>query len=256
MLLRESGWDLLPGRPAWPVGEVHIWRTALDWPAKAIASLTNSLSPDEQQRMHRFRLERDRTRFLVGRGLLRMLLGRYLDMAPDQLHFGYTPYGKPHLMAGVGQLPLQFNVSHSGELLLIAVAAGRSLGIDVEQIRADIEVEQMAAHFFSPNEQRALAKLSGAAQIDAFFACWTRKEAYIKARGEGLSLPLDQFDVSILPGEEARLLSTRPDPADAGRWSLTELDVAEGYKSALAVEGFGWTLACRHWSPQRDPWQT
>jgi 4'-phosphopantetheinyl transferase len=205
--------------------------------------------------MHRFRFEQDRRRYLIGRGLLRTLLGRYLDIAPDQPRFDYTPSGKPYLAPGLARQPLEFNISHSGELVLIAVAAGRALGIDVEEIRGDIEVAAIATHFFSPNEQHALATLSGAARVDAFFDCWTRKEAYIKAKGDGLSLPLDQFDVSLMPGEGARLVETRPDPLEARRWCLAELDVGDGYKAALAAEGSGWMLRRWNWPPEHDPWQ-
>src|SRR5262249_12645966 len=151
----------------------------------------------EEQRMRRFRFDEDRRRYLLGRGLLRLLLGHYLELTPDLLRFDYTPFGRPHLAAGLAPQLLEFNVSHSGELILIAVAAGRSLGIDVEQIRADVEVKAIAARFFSPSEQEALGRLAEGQQVEAFFDCWTRKEAYIKAKGDGLSLPLDQFDVSL-----------------------------------------------------------
>ena len=201
--------------------------------------------------MERFRFERDRRRYLVGRGLLRMLLGRYLGMTPHQVRFEYTVAGKPHLAPSQGERLLRFNLTHSGELLLIAVTDGRALGIDVEEVRNDIDVGEIAAHFFSPNEQRDLATLSGPRRIDAFFECWTRKEAYVKARGEGLSLPLDQFDVSLLPGESVRLIETRPDPAEARRWQLEALSVADGYKAALAVEGKGWALQCVDWPAGR-----
>src|SRR5205814_8583301 len=107
----------------------------------------------------------------------------------------------------------------------------------------------IARRFFSEQEASALAALPVPLQRDAFFACWTRKEAYIKARGEGFSLPLDRFDVAFLPGEAARLIHTRPDPAEAARWDLRNVDVAEGYKAALAVEGSGWNLTCRDWHP-------
>jgi 4'-phosphopantetheinyl transferase len=234
----------------WPDGEVHVWRTTLSLPAKSLAGLEPILSADELERMHRFHFERDRRRYLIGRGLLRVLLGHYLGVAPDHLRFDYTPFGKPHLATGQAARALQFNVSHSGELLLVAVTAGRALGVDVEQIRPDIEVEEIATRFFSSNEQGALGKLTGAAQVDAFFDCWTRKEAYIKAKGEGLSLPLDQFDVALMPGEPARLIETRPDPAEARRWCLTKLDVADGYRAAVVVEGEGWTLKCWDWRPE------
>jgi 4'-phosphopantetheinyl transferase len=253
MILRQSGWSPAPSRPPWPDGEVHVWRATLHAPAKSFAEFGQCLSPDERQRYDRFRFERDRKRYLVGRGLLRALLGCYLDMTPDQLRFDYTSFGKPHLALGSARQELQFNLSHSGELLLIAVAAGRALGIDVEQVRADIDAGAIAARYFSANEQAALAELAGTEQIDAFFDCWTRKEAYIKAKGDGLSLPLDQFDVSLKPSQAARLLGTRPDPAEAHRWHLAELDVAGGYKAALAVEGTGWTLKCWDWQSETDP---
>jgi 4'-phosphopantetheinyl transferase len=251
MILRESGWNPPPDRPAWPEGEVHVWRATLDWPAGSITALERSLSSDEEQRMYRFRVDDDRRRYLVGRGLLRLLLGRYLELPPYQLRFDYTPFGKPHLAAEFAHRSLQFNVSHSGKLLLIAIAAGRALGVDVEQVRADVEVGAIAAHFFSTSEQGALGKLATALQVDAFFNCWTRKEAYIKAKGDGLSLPLDQFDVSLMPDEEAQLLETRPDPNEARRWRLANLDVADGYKAALAAEGSGWTLKCWDWPSER-----
>jgi len=193
--------------------------------------------------MERFRFEKDRLRYLTGRGLLRTLLGRYLDVAPPDLRFETTAAGKPRLTSD--QRRLQFNLAHSGEYVLFAIADGRAVGIDLEEIRADFDVGELAAHFFSPSEQCDLDTLTGRAKVEAFFACWTRKEAYVKARGEGLSLPLDQFDVSLRSGEPARLIATRPDPVEATRWQLSGLDVADGYKAALMVEGQGWTL--RSW---------
>src|SRR5262245_40106295 len=129
MIRRESGWNPSPGRPAWPDGEVHVWRATLDLPASFVASLEPVLSADEEARARRFRFDDDRRRYLGGRGLVRVLLGRYLQIAPDRVRFDYTRFGKPHLAAGVEPRALQFNVSHSGELLLIAVAAGRALGV-------------------------------------------------------------------------------------------------------------------------------
>jgi len=143
--------------------------------------------------------------------------------------------------------PLRFNVSHSGELLLVAVTLHRAIGVDIEQIRRDMCVTEIAGRFFSATERNALTALARDLQHDAFFDCWTRKEAYIKAMGDGLSLPLHQFDVAFRPGEPAQLLATRPDGAEACRWRLSQLDVADGYKAALAVEGSQWTLNCWDW---------
>jgi 4'-phosphopantetheinyl transferase len=235
----DQTWRKPPAELPWPRGEVHVWRATIARPDAADDRLKQCLSADERDRMERFRFEKDRLRYLTGRGLLRSLLGRYLDVPAQDLRFETTAAGKPLLAAG--QRQLQFNLAHSGVYVLIAIADGRAVGIDVEEIDDDFDVGQVAAHFFSPHEQRDLETLTDRAKIEAFFNCWTRKEAYVKARGEGLSLPLDQFDVSLRPGEPARLIATRPDPAEAMRWQLSALDVADGYKAALAVEGQGWT---------------
>jgi 4'-phosphopantetheinyl transferase len=248
MTVLHQTWCQPPAELPWPHAEVHVWRATLAWPEAAAYRLEQCLAADERDQMERFRFEKDRRRYLLGRGLLRSLLGRYLDVSPQALRFETTAAGKPHLASG--QRQLQFNLAHSGEYVLIAIADGRAVGIDVEEVEDDIEARQVAAHFFSPNERRDLEMLTGRARIEAFFECWTRKEAYVKARGEGLSLPLDQFDVSLRPGEPARLIATRLDPAEAQRWQLSGLDVADGYKAALAVEGEGCTL--RFWDCPAD----
>jgi 4'-phosphopantetheinyl transferase len=245
MMLSRSGWASPPDQRGWPDNEVHVWRATLDWPAETAAGLESILSGDERERVRRLYFERDRQRCLISRGLLRTLLGRYLDRPPETLSFDYGSSGKPGLASLA--IPLQFNVSHSGELLLIAVTCGRAIGVDVEEIRRDKGVLEIAERFFSGNERDVLAGLPAELQHDAFFDCWTRKEAYIKAKGDGLSLPLDQFDVAFGPGQGAQLLATRPDGAEAARWRLKELDVADGYKAALAVEGSGWGLKCWDW---------
>jgi len=250
MTVIDQAWCQPPEELPWPHGEVHVWRATLEWPDAAAHRLEQCLSADERGRMERFCFGRDRLRYLIGRGLLRLLLGRYLDVAPRDLRFETMAAGKPHLAAGQGRL--QFNLAHSGEYVLIAIADGRTVGIDVEEVRDDLDACQVAAHFFSPNEQRDLEALTGRVKIEAFFECWTCKEAYVKARGDGLSLLLDQFDVSLRPGEPARLIATRPDAAEARRWQLSGLDVADGYKAALVVEGQGGTLRfwdCRDGSP-------
>jgi 4'-phosphopantetheinyl transferase len=248
MQLERPGWRSPPHTLVIANDQVHLWRATLDWPEEQAARLQQWLSADERERMERFRSGRDRHRYLVGRGLLRTVIGRYLAVSPGVLRFDTIAAGKPRLALGVAPQPLQFNLSHSGDLVLIALASGRALGVDVEQVRADLEAAEIAARFFSPTEQQALATLSGARQIDAFFDCWVRKEAYVKARGDGLSLPLEQFDVSLLPGEAAQLIETRPDPAEASRWRLTALDAGDGYKAALVVEGDGWMLQQWDWA--------
>ena len=142
---------------------------------------------------------------------------------------------------------IRFNLSHSHGKALYAVSRGREIGVDLEFIRGDLEAEQIAERFFSHSEIETLRALPLSLRKHAFFLCWTRKEAYIKARGEGLSLPLDQFDVSLIPGEPAALLSTQSDSDEALRWSLRNLTPASGYAAALATEGRDWTLSCWQW---------
>jgi 4'-phosphopantetheinyl transferase len=241
-------WDGLNGSYALPEDEIHVWRTSLDVAASGLAKLRQILSPDERERADRFHFEADRRRCVIGRGYLRLLLGEILDLPANKLQFEYDEFGKPGLIPRQG-LPLQFNVSHSGDLILIAITMGRAVGIDVERIRTDLDLDGIAARFFSTNECKALASLAGPARFEAFFRCWTRKEAYLKARGVGLCLPLDQFDVSFLPNEEPQLLATRHDPAEARRWRLQELDLSGDYAAALAAPSSIWKLRCWDWNP-------
>jgi 4'-phosphopantetheinyl transferase len=244
----QSGWNPPPDTPVATGAEVHLWRTTVDWPEASLAALKPLLSADERARVDRFYFEKDRRSHLVSRGWLRLIIGRYLGRPPQELAFATNGYGKPSLQP---EVPLRFNVTHSGALVVVAVTLGRTLGVDVETIRPDTEVVELAERFFSVGERVALARVPAEQQRDAFFNGWTRKEAYLKAHGHGLSLPLDSFDVTLAPGEEARLLATRHDPAEAPRWELRAFDIAEGYKAALAVEGTGWSLACWDWPPDR-----
>ena len=232
--------------------EVHVWRATLDQIPSQIQSFLHILAADEQARAERFYFERDREHFIVARGVLRAILGFYLNSAPECLSFCYSSHGKPALTGESDGDAIRFNLSHSHGVALYAVTRGREVGIDLERIRFDLEVEKIAERFFSRREVATLRTLPPEVQRQAFFLCWTRKEAYIKARGEGLSLPLDQFDVSLVPGEPAALLSTQRDPYEVSRWSLQELTPAPGYAAALAVEGHGWHLACWQWPDPRQ----
>ena len=243
----HSSWDDPPEIPLLGKDEVHVWRAALDAKASDVQRLQQVLSEDEQARAGRFYFQKDREHFIIARGLLRAILGRYLKLDPSQLQFRYTPHGKPFLDIETDRDELRFNVSHSHGIALYAITLKKELGVDVEWIRPDFANEQIAEHFFSHREVAALRALPASKQTEAFFNCWTRKEAYIKARGEGLSLPLDQFNVSLSPGEPARLLSTDGDPQEALRWSLQSLFPGSGYVAALAVAGHGWRLKCWQW---------
>lgn len=246
MTALEPLWLPPPADLALSKDDVHVWRASLDLPASGVQSLQHTLAADELSRAERFHFQKDCKRFIVARGLLRAILSRYLDMEPGQLRFCYSPYGKPALATTPGQ-DISFNVSHSHGLAFYAVTRGREIGVDLERIREDLDCEQIAARFFSPHENAVLRALPAKLKPEAFFNCWTRKEAYIKAKGGGLSSSLDQFDVSLAPGEPATLLKTRGDPEEATHWSLRALRPGPGYVAALAVEGHGWRLACWQW---------
>jgi 4'-phosphopantetheinyl transferase len=220
---------------------VHVWRAALSRTSGEVAALRELLSEDEVRRADRFHFPRDRALFIAARATLREILGRYLSLPPTLLRFEYNAFGKPELR----DAPLRFNLSHAGDIALYAVTAVREVGVDVEAVREGMESEEIAARFFSRREVETLMSLPRDARTRAFFDCWTRKEAYIKACGVGLSQPLDGFDVSLAPGEPAALLRTHDDPQEAARWTLCELSPGAGYVAAVAVEGSGWRL--RRW---------
>lgn len=229
-------WLPAPTELTLPEDVVHVWRLSAVQPPTRIAALRALLAPDEVARAERFYFQRDRDRYVVARGVLRQLLGRYLGTRPERLRFGATPFGKPTLEDPPGA-SIRFNLSHSGTLVLYGFTNGRELGVDVEQIRPDIDLLALATHSFSAPEQATLRALPPEQHADAFFNCWSRKESYIKARGEGLSRPLDKFDVTLAPNEPARLLATRDEPEAVQRWSLHAFPIADGYKAALTVEG-------------------
>jgi 4'-phosphopantetheinyl transferase len=227
--------------------EVHVWRASLNRPQHRLQHLHGILASEECERAARFNFARDRRHFIAARGVLREILSRYLKLSPDSLQFRYTSYGKPYLTDECGGEWLRFNVSHSGELALYAVSRGRELGVDIEQIRKDIEHMRIASDFFSRQESAALHALPAHLQPEAFFLCWTRKEAYIKAIGEGLSLPLHSFDVSLTPGAPASLLAVRGDTQEAARWTLRALEPGPNYHATLVAEGREWQLKCLQW---------
>lgn len=231
--------------------EVHVWRAPLDLEAACTQTLQRTLSVDEQARAARFHFPKDRARFIVARGVLRAILGRHLKRSPDELQFCYGPQGKPALTKEAGGDILCFNLAHSEGLALFAVTRGREIGIDLECLRPHIADKEIAEHFFSPGEVATLRALPEHLQQAAFFTCWTRKEAYIKARGEGLSIGLDWFDVTLAPEEPAALLRTRWDSQEASHWSLHELTPGPGYIAALAVAGQALQLKCWQWA---DEW--
>lgn len=212
-------------------GEVHVWRISLEQPPGVLEQFRRTLGANELERASRFHFEKHRRHFIVGRGFLRDVISRYLEVHPDGLRFSYGIYGKPALAS---EHTLRFNMSHSGDVALLAVAEDAEVGVDVEHIRENFATEDIARRFFSRVEVDDFNSLPKEEQVAAFFRCWTRKEAYIKAIGKGLSLPLDAFDVTLAPGVAAALLRVEGD--DASRWLLTDLAVDPSYAAALVVE--------------------
>ena len=225
--------------------DVHIWCASLDCSAPYMKKLELTLSEDEIIRANRFHFQRDRRRFVVGRGTLRAMLGLYLNRRPDQMKFRYGVHGKPYLAEDNG---ICFNLAHSHELAVYAFTRCRQVGVDLEYIRPIPDFEQISASFFSPRENSVLSSLPIDQRQEAFFNCWTRKEAYIKAIGDGLVHPLDQFDVSLAPEEPVRLLSVANAPEECSRWELRTFAPAPEYVAAVAVEGHNWQPRFWQWA--------
>jgi len=222
------------------VNKVYIWSIRLDQPEET-SHLANLLSADETARAARFHFAHDAQRYIVGRAMLRRILSEYMGIAPATVHFDYNPYGKPTLSAAQNGAGLEFNLSHSGDHALCAVTHGHAVGVDLEVMR-ELDYLALAATVFSPHELAALHSLPSAEQPRAFYNGWTRKEAYIKAHGRGLSMPLTDFDVTLVPQAPARLLATRPDATEAERWSLYGWSAGEDRVAALAVAGQDWQI--------------
>lgn len=218
--------------------QAHVWRVSLS----SISPDESALSEDERQRASRFHFDADRDRYVAAHASLRGVLSRYLQCEPRELKFSANEFGKPFL----SNHEIEFNLSHSGEFALVGIAHKCKVGVDVELIREDLELEDLARRYFSLREVSELMALKDEQRVIGFFNCWTRKEAYIKAQGLGLSLPLDSFDVSL--GEPALLHATRPDAKVASRWSLRSLDVESNYAAALAVEGNNLEVQCWDWN--------
>ena len=223
-------------------GEVHVWSARLDCAEPFLERLAATLSADETARANRFFFARDRSAFIAARGILRQLLASYLHRPPADLQFVYHSRGKPFLAPSAQGTPLEFNVAHSHGLALLAFSLDSPLGVDVEFVRSDFASEEIAERYFAPQEVAELHSLPPAQRPEGFFCGWTRKEAYVKALGDGLQVPLASFRVSLTPSQPAVLES-----ADSGRWSLHSLSPASGFASALVAEGKDRRVHCWNW---------
>ncbi len=229
-------WKPHPGPYIVAPEQVDLWLARLDTFGDVERRYMSLLSLDELERASSFRFDSHRDAFCIGRGLLRLILARYLSVAPQKIYLQYSAYGRPALggkEAGV----LEFNLAHSGEWVLYAISLPRRIGVDIERVQTRDDLMQLAQSFFASEEIQSLLALPAEQRASAFYACWTRKEAFIKALGKGLSYPLDGFCVSVAPGETARLLAVRDGLEIASNWSLFDIPFGPDYRAALALDG-------------------
>jgi 4'-phosphopantetheinyl transferase len=227
--------------------DVQVWETSLDLPPGTIQMLEPVVAPSELDRASRFHFARDRNRFIAGRGFMRMVLGNYLGAKPGALEFIYNRRGKPALGGDHSAAGLHFNLSHSEDLALLAISPAGAIGVDVEHVRPMEEVDVLVKRFFSPGEIAAFQTVPAREKFPAFFRLWTRKEAFLKATGEGIAHLLDQVEVSFLPDEPARLLNLPQQLGRAGDWQLHDLAPAAGFAAALAVPVGTAAPVCQSW---------
>jgi len=238
----EQRWLEAPAAMSLNSQQIHVWRAKLPAAPGRMAALADDLDGDEQARAARFVFARDADRYRAWHGALRRILARYLNVAPDRVRYVFGHNGKPALAPGFTPGGLRFNLAHSGDMALVGVALGREVGVDVEQTRPLLDAESIAERYFSARERAALADWPAAERPAAFFKIWTGKEAFIKATGHGLSLPLDSFSVpaNLAPGASAPVSVDGAGPAWAVRW----LEPGPGYAAAVAAEGLSWEVAC------------
>ena len=248
--MNTSIWELPPEKFSIGNDHVHVWRMWLELADHRTDELQSKLSADEKRRAARFRSNADRTRYIAAHYYTREILGNYLDLRPEQISFAYNQYGKPELEEIETASGLRFNLSHSDDIAVLAVARGFNVGVDIERVKPNAATEDIARRFFSSGEVELLLNQPENERDEAFFRCWTRKEAYIKARGKGMSIPLDQFEVSFLPGDPPKIIRIEDDPQAAARWSLFNLEPGDGYTGALAVEGHPDQLKLFRWGEE------
>jgi len=229
-------WEPPPTRVCLGRGEVHVWRAALSAEGSRGAGQMGSLSEQERLGARGFHFAKDRDRYVLSRSILRQLLGLYLGRRPAAVDISVGPFGKPFVPEDSAGSGLRFNLSHSGDFALYAFSVGRDVGIDLER-SVPLELDELdSAGFLSEREKLELSSLGGRSRQEALLRCWARKEAYIKATGEGMNAPLTEIEVSVAPGSPSVHRRQRGREADR-RWSLEDLCVAPGYAACLAVEG-------------------
>ena len=245
----EQSWGRLDGAPDLDAASVHVWRAPLTLSDDVHDVARGLLAADERARAARFLRAEHGRRYTGARAALRRVLAGYLGCAPEEIAFGYTAQRKPYLLMDANPKEIQFNLSHSGDVALIGVTRGRAIGVDIEHMAPLRDWAGVAKRYFAPEETAELSGLPDEERLEAFYRCWTRKEAYLKALGDGLTRALDSFRVTLKAGDAPGLVWSREGEAERARWMLAELRPGEGYVGAVAVEGavdaigrfeFGW----------------
>lgn len=228
-------------------GDVHVWRADFDQ-AGVDTRFLNCLSADERRRAGQYRNEQGRRHFVLGRAILRDILSRYMHQSPKDIEITYGEAGKPAVAGFQAGSPLEFNLSHSAGLALYGFSANIRIGVDLEKIREMLDRDAIVRRFFCESEAAAYFRLAPQEREGAFFRSWTRKEAVLKALGDGLTRSLRSIEVTLSPGEAPRLLSVSARALDARSWTLADLAPAEGYAAALAAQGPIEAITCYDWN--------
>jgi 4'-phosphopantetheinyl transferase len=215
--------------------EIHIYRSTLEKPPAEVKQLEKILSPDEIEKAYKFKFETDRNNYIVGRAFLRNILNKYLEIDASKINFSYAEKGKPFIKDSI----VKFNLAHSKSYVVYAFTLEKEVGIDLEYLKEMPDAREIAKGFFSKDETHELDKVSEKNLELAFFNCWTRKEAFIKAVGEGLSYPLADFTVTLIPGDEPEIIWIKKNPEEINDWSMINIEVKENYISSLAIKSKG-----------------
>ena len=247
MNIEKSAWPTAVPDGMISSNEVHIWRFYQEETNSQIETLQGILSPDELARSEKFHFEKDRKKFILTRGILRKLLGSYLGKNPQQIRFNYTSFGKPFLAIDSENNNLSFNLSHSGELVLYAITRNQKIGIDIEQIRDHTDVMAIAKRFFSPAEIGEMEKANEKNRTELFFTYWTRKEAFVKALGKGVSFPMERLDVSLL-NKFSPIIKSTAENNETACLNVQDLLPGDGYLAAIATEVNDADISCWQFS--------
>ena len=219
------------------LNEIHIWSTCVDQPQPEVHGLEKLLSREEKIRAEKFHFERHRMRFIVGRGFLRTILGRYLCVKPGRLQLIHGKNGKPTLAGAYADTGVSFNLSHSKGQALYAITLGREIVVDIEYIHDFSDMEQIADNILSASEKIAFRKLQKQKKLKVFFKCWTRKKAFLKALGTGLSQSMDMIDITTFYGEETAGEKIEVSSDEISKWSIHDIAPIPGFAAAFAVKG-------------------